>query len=107
MTTPHEITHLFNLMDSKFFKSLGEPVRIEILKLLMLKGESDVGALAAMLPQDRSVISRHLANMEEAELVTARKEGRHMYYCLKGDQFVGRFEGILNAIKKCMAIDCC
>lgn len=107
MTLETEMTHLFDLMDSKFFKSLGEPVRIEILKLLMTKGESDVGALAAMLPQDRSVISRHLANMEEAEIVTARKDGRHVFYSLKGDQFVGRFEDIVKTIKSCVELRCC
>ncbi|MBL4638951.1 MAG: winged helix-turn-helix transcriptional regulator [Kordiimonadaceae bacterium] len=82
-------------------------MRVEILKLLMLKGESDISALAAELPQDRSVISRHLGNMVEAGILAGRKEGRHMFYSLQGDQFVGRFESILAAIKKCMAIDCC
>jgi len=107
MTLETDMTKLFELMDSAFFKSLAEPVRLDIIKLLMVKGESDIGALAAELPQDRSVISRHLANMEEAGIVSARKEGRHMFYVLKNEHFVGRFEDILESIKKCIAGGCC
>lgn len=107
MTIEQDLTYLFEQMDSKFFKSLAEPVRLDIIKLMMVSGESDIATISAQMPQDRSVISRHLSNMVEAGIVTARKEGRHMFYTLKGEQFVGRFEGILNSIKKCIARDCC
>ena len=107
MTLETDMTELFELMDSKFFKSLAEPVRQLIIRQLMIKGESDVGALAADMPQDRSVISRHLANMEDAGIVSVRKEGRHMFYVLKNEHFVGRFEDFLSSIKKCIAGGCC
>lgn len=107
MTLEKDLTYLSEQMDSKFFKSLAEPVRLEIIKLMMVKGESDIATLAAQMPQDRSVISRHLSNMVDAGIVTARKEGRHMFYTLRRDQFVSRFEDILTAIKKCAAHDCC
>ncbi len=107
MSVETELNRLFELMDSRFFKSLAEPVRLDIIKLMMVKGESDIGTLAASMPQDRSVISRHLSNMVDAGIVNARKEGRHVFYTLNGDQFVGRFEDILEAIRKCTALDCC
>jgi DNA-binding transcriptional ArsR family regulator len=107
MSAETEINQLFTQMDSSFFKSLAEPVRLEIIKLLLIKGESDVGALAKGLPQDRSVISRHLAKMEDAGIVSARKQGRHMFYQLRADQFIGRFEDIVASAKKCVALGCC
>ncbi len=107
MTLEQDLTYLFEQMDSKFFKSLAEPVRLDILKLMMVHGESDIATLAAQLPQDRSVISRHLTNMVEANILAVRKEGRHMYYTLRRDQFVNRFEDILAAIKQCATRDCC
>lgn len=102
-----EIDKLFQEMDSKFFKALAEPVRIEILKKLIGKREADIHTLAADMPQDRSVISRHLALLEDADVVTVRKEGRHRIYAVKGEHFIHRFEAILNAIKRCMSLDCC
>jgi DNA-binding transcriptional ArsR family regulator len=51
---------LVAVLDSKFFKSLGEPVRVEIIRFLLLNGRADIATIAENMPQDRSVISRHL-----------------------------------------------
>lgn len=107
MNAATEINTLFEQMDSSFFKALAEPVRLEILKALIVVREADIHTIAKGLPQDRSVISRHLNILEDAGVVRVRKEGRHRYYSLQGDQFIERFEGILAAIKRCMALDCC
>jgi hypothetical protein len=48
------------ILDSMFFKTLSEPVRVNIPKFLPLHGRSDIGAIAEQPPQDRSVISRPL-----------------------------------------------
>ncbi len=50
-------------IENDFVRALAEPVRIDILKLIVLNGSSDVKSLAAEMPQDRSVISRHLSLM--------------------------------------------
>ncbi len=94
-------------MDSRFFKTLSEPARVEILKLLLASGESDVNSLADKLPQDRSVISRHLNNMYEVGLLNLRKDGRHILYSINGKNFVEKFETILSSMKKCIAHKCC
>ncbi len=64
---------LAKIFDSKLFKTLSEPVRMEILKFLMLNGRSDIGTIAENMPQDRSVISRHLNLMREAEILKRKK----------------------------------
>ena len=107
MSLQKELNSLQEAMDSKFFKSLSEPVRLEILKLLMLTDESDVNGLAEKLPQDRSVISRHLNNMNEAGILKSRKEGRHLYYSINGKEIIQKFDLILKTIKKCVSLKCC
>jgi DNA-binding transcriptional ArsR family regulator len=59
------LDELVKVLDSKFLKALSEPVRIEILKFIMRNGRTDIGTIAENMPQDRSVISRHLNLMHE------------------------------------------
>ena len=109
MTTKHKnkaAEQLVEVLDSKFFKSLSEPVRTDILKFLLVNGASDIGSIAAHLPQDRSVISRHLSNMLEAGLLNSYKEGRFRFYEVPRVAFLERVENILGQIKSCMAICC-
>jgi DNA-binding transcriptional ArsR family regulator len=93
-------------LDTEFFRALCEPVRIEILKQLMLEGRSDVGTIAEAMPQDRSVIARHLQLMERAGLLRAETEGRHTYYEIDGPAFVGRFEKITSLLKGLVPLCC-
>jgi DNA-binding transcriptional ArsR family regulator len=92
-----------DVFDVKLFKTLGEPVRIKILQYLLLNGRSDIGSIAEQLPQDRSVISRHLNHMYEAGILYCEKETRHMYYEINGQAFVDKVENFLNQIKKCVS----
>jgi DNA-binding transcriptional ArsR family regulator len=100
------IDELVNDFDSKFFKTLSEPVRVDILKYLMLNGRSDIGTIAEHMPQDRSVISRHLNRMHEAGILNCAKETRHMFYEINGQAFVDKLEKITKQIRQCMAACC-
>jgi DNA-binding transcriptional ArsR family regulator len=55
--------------DSQLFRALSEPVRVEIVKLLTACRRSDVQTIAAQVPQDQSVVSRHLAVLHRAGAV--------------------------------------
>ena len=92
--------------DSRFFKTLSEPVRLEILKFLMLNGRSDIGTIADHMPQDRSVISRHLNLMQETGILKCKKETRYVYYEINGQEFIDKLEGITRQIRDCMALCC-
>lgn len=63
------------------YKAASEPIRLRILALLS-RGELCVchihGALAAPQP----TVSRHLAQLRQAGLVCARRQGSWMYYSL-------------------------
>ena len=97
--------------DARFFKTLGEPARIEILSYLMMNGRSDIGSITESMPQDRSVVSRHLSQMLAVGMLCCEKETRHMYYSINAQVFIEKLELFLTQIKKsisvCCTPDCC
>ena len=93
---------LVDVMDSKFFKSMGEPVRVQIIRFLLLNGRADIGTIAENMPQDRSVISRHLNLMLEVGILNCEKESRHMFYSLNAVVFLERFTDITDLVKTCI-----
>ncbi len=97
---------LMEAFDSKFFKTLAEPVRVQILKFIMLNGRADIGTIAENMPQDRSVISRHLNLMQETGILISEKENRHVFYNVNGQPFLGKLVDITEKIRKCMK-ECC
>ena len=59
--------------------ALGDPTRRQIFELLR-SGPRSVGELAGDLPVSRPAVSQHLRVLEDARLVTHRKNGtRHLY----------------------------
>jgi len=101
---------LVDVLDSKFFKTLSEPVRVQILRFILLNGRADIGTIAENMPQDRSVISRHLNLMQEVGILNAEKESRHMFYNINARMFLDRFITITELTKKCLeecGPDCC
>lgn len=107
MNKTQTIDTALNNIDNAFVRALAEPVRIEILKKLTAHGENDVKSLAEMLPQDRSVISRHCSLMENAGLLKVKKEGRHVIYAVNGDQCLAKAEQIVDSIRECLSVGCC
>ena len=98
-------------LDSKFFKCLSDPVRQELLKYLLLNGRVDIGTIAQHLPQDRSVISRHLQLMRDAGVLISEKQGRFVYYSINGQEFLTKLEGLVDQVRACIPVccptDCC
>lgn len=94
------------VLETDFFRALCEPVRVEILRQLVLKGRSDVGTIAESMPQDRSVIARHLQLMERAGLLRAQAEGRHTFYEIDGPAIVSRFEQMSALFQMLMPLCC-
>ena len=70
---------------AKFFRGLGDPTRVRILEIL-LEGERSVGELVDELGGFQGRVSSHLACLRWCGFVTARREGRHIYYCLADDR---------------------
>ena len=85
------------VFDTGFFKALCEPARIAALRELILLGRADIGAIAARLPQDRSVVARHLHQLAAAQIVKAKKEGRHVFYEIDAGAVAERLEALQSA----------
>ena len=97
---------LINAFDFKFFKTMSEPVRMQILKFLLLNGKSDIATIAEGMPQDRSVISRHLNLMSEVGILQCEKETRHVFYEIDGTVFLDKLETMAQQIRKCIPVCC-
>ncbi|KAA3633376.1 MAG: ArsR family transcriptional regulator [Calditrichaeota bacterium] len=61
------------------FKALSEEIRVRIM-VLLTKGELCVCDLTAVLKLPQSTISRHMAKLKGAQLVTDRREGKWVHY---------------------------
>ena len=66
-------------LDARFFRGLGDPTRVRILEHL-LEGEKSVGEIVECLDAPQSSVSMHLGCLRWCGYVSARKEGRHVYY---------------------------
>lgn len=70
---------------ANIFKALADPTRRQILQELK-KGELTAGSIASLFEITGPSISRHLAILKNADLLTERKEGNKIYYRLQADQ---------------------
>jgi DNA-binding transcriptional ArsR family regulator len=95
-----------DIINTDFFRALCEPARVQIFSQLVRLGRSDIGTIAEALPQDRSVIARHLQLMERAGLVQSETEGRHTFYDINGQAVARRVESIANLIRSLIPICC-
>lgn len=79
------------------FKALADPTRREILHLLR-SGPRSSGELAEQFPSAWATISRHLAVLRDAELVTTERNGSSILYELNTTVFQDAVEHLLNWI---------
>ena len=97
---------LATIVDSQLFRALCEPVRIVIVKVLTARGRSDVQTIAAQVPQDQSVVSRHLAVLHRAGVVRREKVGRQVFFELDGVNVVTRMERIIEQFRSIIPLCC-
>ena len=64
------------------FRAFSDRTRLRILSLLLKAGELCVCDLVRVIDAPQPKVSRHLAYLRKAGLVTARKEGLWMHYRL-------------------------
>src|SRR5256885_14189997 len=61
---------------AKYFRGLGDPIRLRILELLRAEGELTVGQLVERLGIAQPKVSNHLACLRWGGFVEARREHR-------------------------------
>jgi len=107
MSKEDSVTRMLDGLSTEFVKAFSEPARVEILKHLIVFGPSDVKTLADKMPQDRSVISRHLSVLHRAGFLDYRKDGRHAVYSVNGKETLRMSEQLTETIRKCLVLGCC
>ena len=80
------------------FKALADPTRREILRMLR-SGPRSSGEIAERFPSAWATISRHLAVLREAELVTTERNGSSIIYELDTTVFQETVEHLLTWIQ--------
>jgi len=91
------------VFDEKFFKAFSEPARVTIFQQVVLLGDADIGAISECLPQDRSVVSRHLQVLANAGVLTARKEGRRVFYGVNASEIERQLVQMLELTRQLAA----
>lgn len=66
--------------DDELWSAIGDPSRRRVLDLLVSNGEASAWWLAGHVPFSRQAVSKHLVVLEQAGLVTRRKQGREVLY---------------------------
>ena len=68
-------------VSARFFKGLGDPVRLRVLKFLE-GGERSVGEIVTHLGLPQNHVSMHLGCLRWCGYVNTRREGRYVFYSL-------------------------
>jgi DNA-binding transcriptional ArsR family regulator len=72
--------------DDELWSAIGDPSRRQVLDLLVSHGEVSASWLAGRVPFSRQAVSKHLAVLERAGLISRRKEGREVLYQVQADR---------------------
>lgn len=78
-------------------EALAHPVRLRLLRTLA-RGPHTPGELAHMWELTRPEVSRHLAVLRRAELLTARRQGRYVRYALNLPAMTALGTDLLSAV---------
>jgi len=71
---------------ARLFEAVGEVARLRLL-VLLLQGEKSVGEIAAITNEGLSTVSQRLRILKNENLITSRREGKHIYYTM-ADQHI-------------------
>jgi ArsR family transcriptional regulator len=90
-------------MDAGLFRALSNPSRVAILwHLAHCPGEArSVGEIARVVPQDVSVVSRHLAALGASGVLDAEREGRSVRYRVRYEALADSLRQLAGAIERC------
>lgn len=79
-------------MIAKYFRGLGDPMRVLILELLHEHGELSVGQLVERLGESQPKVSNHLACLRWCGFVATRRESPSVIYRVADDRVLQLLE---------------
>jgi DNA-binding transcriptional ArsR family regulator len=72
--------------DDELWSAIGDRSRRQVLDLLVSHGAVSASWLAGRVPFTRQAVSKHLAVLEQAGLISRRKQGREVLYQVQADR---------------------
>jgi len=75
---------------------IGDPARANMLTALLAGQALTAGELAREAGVTAQTASSHLSRLETGGLLVQRKQGRHRYYALSGDDVAGLIEALMG-----------
>ena len=93
---PHPDVSAFEL--ATIMRTLGDPVRLEIVRVLADGGEHLCGELSTKLAIPASTGSYHLKLLREAGLTRTRSEGTQRLISLRSEDLESHFPGLVNVL---------
>jgi DNA-binding transcriptional ArsR family regulator len=85
--------------DDAVFRALADASRRQLLDRLHARGGQTLGELCQGLEMTRQAVSKHLAILEEANLVSSQKQGREKLHFINpvpinqiAERWIGKFE---------------
>ena len=82
---------------AKYFRGLGDPTRLRILRLLNDAGELSAGELVRRLEMPQATVSTHLGCLRWCGFVSTRREDRSVIYSL-ADSRVNELVTVADAL---------
>jgi ArsR family transcriptional regulator len=91
-----EKTKAFLAEKAELFKTIGHPVRLCIIALLMRDDESNVTDIHCCLDVPQPSVSQHLAKLKSADILSSERKGTEIIYKLKNEEVKHILEQILQ-----------
>ncbi len=84
---------------AKVLKAMAHPSRLFIVDTLA-NGECSVAELTKLIGCDMSTVSKHLAQLKAAGIVSDRREASQVFYSLTAPCVMGFFDCIENVLRQ-------
>lgn len=95
-------SELAHLLSPELFKALADPRRLSLLvRLAEARRACTVSQLADGSGVDLSVVSRHLAVLREAGVISCEKEGKEVWYSLQPSTTAALLRDLADALESC------
>jgi ArsR family transcriptional regulator len=82
---------------ARLCRALGHPARVEILKLLMERGECQCSLIVEQLPLAQATVSQHLKVLKMAGLIRGEIDPPRVCYCVHPPA-IARLKTLISAL---------
>ncbi|POZ57523.1 HTH-type transcriptional regulator KmtR [Lysinibacillus sphaericus] len=91
--------HIFENL-SLYFHGLGDPIRQQIIALLIDKESMNVTEITELIPMSRPNVSHHLKVLRQAGLLKVQKKGTQMFYSLEFDEVIALMKQLVHFVEE-------